>query len=138
MKKRIILTTLAGALAATLAAVLPAHAQSDQPTPAGARLSVQAAEPAQSPFQRGSITSIYLSAQGSDRYGMVRGILTLDFVGTGAMDYSWGGATCPGRDLSPEQVQILVMARAHGLKVTPEHKRGQGGALCLTGFTLSG
>lgn len=87
---------------------------------------------------RGAIISLYLNSQGSDNFAKFRGILTLDFVGTGAMEYKWGGSTCPGRDVSPENVQILVMARAHGLKVTPETKPGQGGAKCLTGFTLSG
>ncbi|GGC98626.1 hypothetical protein [Aquisalinus flavus] len=136
--KRIILTTLAAMLATTLPATLQAHAQTDQLTPSSARLSVQAGEPAQSPYQRGTITSIYLSGQGSDNFAKYRGTVTLDFVGTGTLDYTWGGSTCPGRDLSAEQVQILVMARAHDLKITPEHKRGQGGALCLTGFALGG
>ncbi|NHK26885.1 hypothetical protein FF098_003055 [Parvularcula flava] len=140
--KQKLLVVLTGFVASSALLVSSGNAfaspQADQLTPATARIAVQKSDDGDTAYQRGSIVSIYVSALGSDNYGKYRGTLTLDFLGTGAMDYKWGGSTCPGRDLSGEQVQMLVMARAHDLKVTPEHKRGQGGALCLTGFTLSG
>lgn len=138
-------TILAGLAAACLAA--PATAQEDVARPATARTgnltSFEAPPAPETPTtatqpSRGAIISLYVSDQGSDNFAKFRGMLMLDFVGTGVTEYKWGGSTCPGRQLSEASVQLLALAQANGLRITPETKPGQGGALCMTGFTISG
>jgi len=94
----------------------------------------------------GRVVSVRVTAQGSDDFAKFRGTLTLAGRRTHprrpapTVEYTWGGSTCPGRDLTDGQISQLTEAMTHRahLRIKPYFKPGQGSAKCIVGFEAAG
>lgn len=92
---------------------------------------------ADEPHPIGSVVAMEVVSDGSDEFGLFRGTLTLLEIQDpqNLSEYVWGGNTCPGRDLTEAQVQMLIeLSTAPYMVVLPYTKNGQGGAKCLVRF----
>lgn len=85
----------------------------------------------------GEVAELLVIAEGSDDLGRFRGELVLRIDGIDSV-YTWGGSTCPGRDLTESQVELLQNAAlAPYMRVRLRTKIGQGGADCIVGMRFS-
>lgn len=83
----------------------------------------------------GVVVSVEVLTSDSDEFLLFRGKLILQRTTGPLVEYTWGGSTCKGRDLTETQVSILFdLATAPYMIVVPRWKPGQGGASCLVGF----
>lgn len=111
----------AGLLAVCLWAATPVHAD-------------QTGDP-------GYIASLELISSISDDYPLYHGEVVFQ-TEMGEVAYRWGGSSCPGVALNAEHNRHLVDAlseyaeTAH-IFITPRYRFGQGGNLCLVGFTAT-
>ena len=86
----------------------------------------------------GRILSLTHNTSGSDEQSSFRGSIVVKQRNAPAKEYKWGGFTCPGKNLTVEEVALLERAfLGWGWKIHPFFKNGQGGNSCLVAFTLS-
>ncbi len=90
----------------------------------------------------GRIVEVQVNAQGSDNHALYRGAVKVRSGKKKAFTYAtykWGGSTCPGKDLTADQVAVLSEALANRSRVSliPRFKNGQGGNKCLVSFSLA-
>ena len=83
----------------------------------------------------GTLQSFRVTDQGADNFSAYRGEIKVDYSGDVKL-YRWGGAACPGKDLSDRNVMVLAEALGDDLKIKVETKLGAGSNVCLVGFTL--
>lgn len=90
----------------------------------------------------GRVTKVTVNTSGSDEFAQSHGAVSIRTTGKKGRTsvYKWGGSLCPGRNLTPDQVQLLVlaMARPGAARVTPRYKKGQANTRCLVSFDISG
>jgi hypothetical protein len=68
---------------------------------------------------------------------LFRGSITTGDSNLGYAQYRWGGSSCPARDLPYELVDDLQRGMNNPrVLIEPYTQPGQGGALCLVGFTF--
>lgn len=89
----------------------------------------------------GFIKSINLVASYAEEYPLYHGLVVLDTEGI-ETEYYWGGSYCPGKSLDTEFNTALLdalrqYAQSAHMLITPQYKNGQGGFLCLSGFSAS-
>jgi len=88
----------------------------------------------------GKIISVTINGSKSDDYNKFHGSVKIRPPGKNkrSVEYKWGGTNCPGKNLTADQVDILVGAfhERKSTHVVPHSKNGQGGAKCLVGFEL--
>ncbi len=89
----------------------------------------------------GYIASLEMLSSISDDYGLYHGEVVLQ-TDLGEVAYRWGGSSCPGVGLNLEQNRHLVdalseYARSAHIHIVPQYRFGQGGNLCLVGFTAT-
>ncbi|MBZ5711568.1 hypothetical protein [Nannocystis pusilla] len=88
----------------------------------------------------GFVNKVTVYDDSSDNYGAQHGILQVVESGTGTLrNYVWGASLCPGRELAPDMIQLLVDALHNrpAVEIVPSYKTGNGGSRCLVGFTLN-
>ena len=89
--------------------------------------------------EQGKIKSITMNSSASDDFGSFHGYIILD-TQFDEVVYSWGGAYCPGLKFITEENRHLLSALIEYAQkkatIEPNYKIGQGGSLCLVGFTL--
>ncbi|NGP54454.1 hypothetical protein [Thioalkalivibrio sp. XN8] len=79
----------------------------------------------------GELISIDVVTSGSNLFGIRRGEAVVRENGID-VTYTWGGNTCPGRNLTPEEVALLQNALlAPYLRIRISHVNGAGGNLCI-------
>jgi hypothetical protein len=89
----------------------------------------------------GRVASVDVNTAGSDDFSKFRGEVAIR-AGSKKVQkmkverYRFGGSTCPGKDLSEAQLQMLLTAMHERDIVTPRYKNGQGGHRCLVGFSI--
>lgn len=87
----------------------------------------------------GTVDAVTVYESSSDNYAMANGIVTVREKSGTKRDYKWGGALCPGRNVSANSVAMLLDALRSGaaVEILPSYKLGNGSTRCLTGFKLS-
>jgi hypothetical protein len=86
-----------------------------------------------------SIAQLMVLEPGDRNYRLFHGTLWLD-ADKAIRNYRWGGAQCPGKDLSPASVQILFAAFRSDYAVSLEYtvtELKKKSFYCITGFTIS-
>lgn len=86
----------------------------------------------------GRIVAVEHVDNDSDDYLAYRGRIYVD-SGAGVLEqYRWGGVACANRDLDIDQQRMLQESmNAKKSAIVPYWKMGQGGIVCLVGFTLT-
>lgn len=83
----------------------------------------------------GAVVSVEVLTIDSDEYQLFRGKVLLQRTTGPLVEYTFGGSTCKGRDLTETQISILFdLAATPYMILVPRWKPGQGGASCLVGF----
>jgi hypothetical protein len=86
-----------------------------------------------------SIAQLMLLESGDKNFRLFHGAVWLDYD-KASTNYRWGGAQCPGKDLSDTSVQILFAAFRNEYAVTLEYVttelKGKS-YRCITGFSVS-
>ena len=87
--------------------------------------------------ESGEIKSIESLASTSDNFVYYHGILVLKQVSDDReREYLWGGARCPGRNLTEDEVNRLFdLAATPYMLVTPYFKNGSANSRCIVGIT---
>lgn len=98
-------------------------------------LSIPTAASADSNGTRGRIIDITVNDSGSDDFSAFKGEVRIR-ANKAVKVYRWGGAACPGKDLTAANVALLFTAAEESAKVTPKYKPGAGSNKCLTGFKV--
>jgi hypothetical protein len=85
----------------------------------------------------GFVLAVDVNGAYSDFYKLHRGKVQIRQVSDSAVvEYTWGGTTCSGRDLTESQVaRLFDLAAAPYMLLIPRYINGLGGARCLVGFT---
>lgn len=85
----------------------------------------------------GQLISLQVNTSGSDDFNIFRGILVLRASNVDT-EYKWGGSTCTGKDLTPEQIALLQNVLLDSMmRVQLLTKPGQGGGICVVGFNMT-
>jgi hypothetical protein len=86
-----------------------------------------------------SIHQMMILESGDKNYRLFHGAIWLD-IDKASQNYRWGGAHCPGKDLSASNIQILFAAFRNEYAVSLEYSvielKGKP-YRCITGFTIS-
>ncbi len=86
----------------------------------------------------GRIRSLTHNTPGSSEHSLFQGSIVIKPRNAPGQEYKWGGTTCPGKNLTVDEVALLERAfLGWGWKIHPFFKNGQGGNSCLVAFTLS-
>ena len=102
-------------------------------------LSLRAAPALAETTNTSSIAQMMLLEPGDKNYKLFHGAVWLEYD-KASYNYRWGGAQCPGRDLSETSVQILFAAFRSEYAITLEYVstelKGKS-YRCITGFSVS-
>lgn len=106
---------------------------------AGALLAAVTATPsiahADSLGTTGTVAEVMVNEPSADDYGVQIGYLIVNEGGV-KRKYQWGGTACSGRNVSSQNIALLVGAMRSGVTITPSYKPGTSQARCLVGFRL--
>lgn len=86
---------------------------------------------------RGTIVSLEVNAQSSERYLQHHGRVVVASHKKVTTEYRWGGVACGSRTLTEGQVTMLQRALESGTPIIPRYQDGQGATQCLVSFTLA-
>lgn len=88
----------------------------------------------------GRITQMLVNTPGSDQHPLYHGSITVKLLGSNtAVEYRWGGSTCPKVKLTEQQLDLLMTAfvQRNRTRIAPKYAMGEGmGTRCLVGFEL--
>jgi hypothetical protein len=86
---------------------------------------------------KGTVASVTVNESYADDYAIERGNVTIN-EGSTTRKYQWGGTACNGKNLSDENILLLIeaMQNKDRLEVVPSYKSGAGQARCLVGFRI--
>lgn len=108
----------------------PMWAQDRQITSQSPRLSIDYTD------KFGTLERVLINEPTSNDFAAFHGEITVRY-GSQTIEYKWGGARCPGRNLREMSQSMLASALRDQLKIRVETKNGSGGTLCLVGFELT-
>jgi len=85
----------------------------------------------------GKLAGLRQVNSGSDNFGKYHGSVWVDAGKNNLTEYYWGGSSCPGLNLTEDEVANLSRGLGNPkLRFVPIYKIGQGGRLCLVQFLI--
>ena len=84
----------------------------------------------------GYISSLQINESSSDLYAQWRGRILVE-TDYGTDEYRWGGTYCSGRNMSPENLNLLHRTlMTPNVQLLPAYKSGMVGSRCLVSFRI--